>query len=333
MKRRGFTLIELLVVIAIIAILIALLVPAVQKVREAAARTQTNNNLKQLSLANHSCNDVFKKLPPGLGSFGQVQAMGIPGVGSQWSGWFTVHMHLLPYIEQDNLYKMTMPALNGGQGVDPSLVSNAIKPFIAPQDASQTNDGTWAQNFLANLRVYADYFSQNPQLQNNPQSVPTAGWIANPTTITFTPPLPMIPQPAYYGSAAIPRTFSDGTSNTLSFVTGYMNCPPQSFQRYYFNQYTFFGNAQMSGSAADNKNTPCNSQAPLPAGVAGGGCIFQTQPLPVNCDAGLPQAMSVNGISVGLFDGSVRMVNNSITPTTWARAAQPNDGMVLGTDW
>src|SRR5579864_4850614 len=97
-RRRGFTLIELLVVIAIIAILIALLVPAVQKVREAAARTQTNNNLKQISLANHSCNDVFKKLPPAMGSFGQAPVVT-----------FTVHMHLLPYIEQDNLYKLMLP--------------------------------------------------------------------------------------------------------------------------------------------------------------------------------------------------------------------------------
>src|SRR5207249_3086628 len=133
MKRRGFTLIELLVVIAIIAILIALLVPAVQKVREAAARTQTNNNLKQLSLATHSCNDVFRKLPPGQGTFGEAQ-------GSAFVT-FTVHMHLMPYIEQDNLYKEW---LNG------TLTTSApggfvVPPFLAPQDITQTNSGTNAQ--------------------------------------------------------------------------------------------------------------------------------------------------------------------------------------------
>src|SRR5579884_2313040 len=96
---RGFTLIELLVVIAIIAILIALLVPAVQKVREAAARTQCENNLKQLALATHNCNDQFKVLPPVFGWYPSTNN-GVSG-----GGYGTVLFHLLPYIEQQNLYK------------------------------------------------------------------------------------------------------------------------------------------------------------------------------------------------------------------------------------
>jgi prepilin-type N-terminal cleavage/methylation domain-containing protein/prepilin-type processing-associated H-X9-DG protein len=87
--RRAFTLIELLVVIAIIAIMIGLLLPAVQKIREAAARTKCSNNLKQMGLAIHNYYDVNKKLPPSR-------------LGPQHATWFVM---ILPYMEQDNLFR------------------------------------------------------------------------------------------------------------------------------------------------------------------------------------------------------------------------------------
>ena len=100
-RWRGFTLIELLVVIAIIAILIGLLVPAVQKVREAAARTQSLNNLKQMSLALHNCNDTYQKLPSANGGFPMANWN-----NAQPSQHGTLQYFLLPFIEQDNVQRL-----------------------------------------------------------------------------------------------------------------------------------------------------------------------------------------------------------------------------------
>ena len=102
-QRTAFTLVELLVVIAIIGILVALLLPAIQAAREAARRSQCNNNLKQLGVALHNYHDTFRVMPPGL--YNRINDWSTaPPVGTSCNrnGWFP---HVLPFIEQTALYE------------------------------------------------------------------------------------------------------------------------------------------------------------------------------------------------------------------------------------
>jgi prepilin-type N-terminal cleavage/methylation domain-containing protein/prepilin-type processing-associated H-X9-DG protein len=173
-KRQGFTLIELLVVIAIIAILIGLLLPAVQKVRDAANRMSCSNNLKQLGLAAHNYHGAFGKFPPGTnlsprptGTAAGGQPFSRPQVVGQAFSFFEA---LLPYVEQDNIYRqlnLTVPNnFNKGKYDSQYNTGNCdslnapgatiVKTFLCPADTGekQTNWTSGGKTFTFGANSY-----------------------------------------------------------------------------------------------------------------------------------------------------------------------------------
>jgi prepilin-type N-terminal cleavage/methylation domain-containing protein len=312
-RWRNFTLIELLVVIAIIAILVGLLLPAVQKVREAAARMSCSNNLKQISLATINCADTHQGILPGdAGAYPIFIAGGSPNNGDGG-----VFFHILPFMEQQNLYNATLVPS------DPCWGSAPRNGCGVPTYSQWATDA--AGNYIIGKTFVKSYICPSDPTSNGGWSKAVASYGFNGQVFTQAIDLPPNLGTTWGSQVRFPSFITDGTSVTMAFtekVTQAYGPASGGVGDSGFNYYPDWGpilyspNFQPTGPAA----------------------FFQIQP-PMGCNNGscaagnLPSTYHTGGILAGMFDGSVRLVAQGVSPNTWWSVVTPNAGDLQGSDW
>jgi prepilin-type N-terminal cleavage/methylation domain-containing protein len=362
---KGFTLIELLVVIAIIGILIALLLPAVQKIREAANRTKCGNNLRQLALACHNANDTFGSMPGYDAAAVNPSPYQGPGTGNNGSNFY----FLLPFLEQNDLYVLGTMEANGMWTGYPAQTSYRVDSWQTGPgsnwgNSNNTGNSGWGINGSGwsrplNFKVATFLCPSDPTVQPNGTDAYGTGWgnssyggnffvfgNSNPPNINDPdnymgtwPGSPGTWQNAVWAQAAIiPATFPDGTSNTILFGELYANnCNVVGLVPYPDGTLENPPTENKAGAwwgwnGHDDKFAPAIAiESPWNDGTRFQ--ILPTQGTTGTCVKQYAQTGHAAGINVSLADGSTRNISSSVSALTWTNAMRPNDGQTLGSDW